>query len=69
MYIYGGKGEEVDPDEKDAMNWIHQLSFDTWAWKKISGIARPASSRYFASYCLFEEDLLVVEYFQELMSD
>jgi len=60
LYVYGGKGEEVDLYDKDSMNWIHQLSFETWIWKKISGIARPASSRYFASYCLFEEDQLMM---------
>ena len=34
LYVYGGKGEEVDLNDKDAMNWIHQLSFGNFRKRK-----------------------------------
>ena len=37
------------------------FNVDTWNWKKIAGIARPASSRYFASCCLMEDDTVLVK--------
>ena len=69
MYIYGGNGED-----NDEMNWIYQLTLgirlsllavipnlvDTWVWKKIDGIARPSSARYFASSLQYGEGTLFV---------
>eukprot|EP00330_Aristerostoma_sp_ATCC50986_P009487 CAMPEP_0114599248 /NCGR_PEP_ID=MMETSP0125-20121206/21751_1 /TAXON_ID=485358 ORGANISM="Aristerostoma sp., Strain ATCC 50986" /NCGR_SAMPLE_ID=MMETSP0125 /ASSEMBLY_ACC=CAM_ASM_000245 /LENGTH=172 /DNA_ID=CAMNT_0001806055 /DNA_START=70 /DNA_END=585 /DNA_ORIENTATION=+ len=58
MLVYGGKTLK-DEDEED-VNWIHQLTFENWTWKKISGIARPKTSRAFFSYCPFEDNKLMI---------
>lgn len=55
LLVYGGRN-----DDGDDTNWIYQLSFENWTWKKLSGIGKPDTARSFCSYTVFEENKLLV---------
>lgn len=54
LIIYGGT-----TDNPDDANFVYQLCFENWTWKKVTG-ARPLSARTFASYCFFDKSVLLM---------